>query len=127
MLRNNKFYIFLLLVITETIALLWLSFFPAVPAVRTGIFRLGDLEHLIAYAVYGFLLNRILSYNNKARKRQLLFAVILPFAIGSLVGGVCETIQLFVPTRVADVLDWGIDAFGSLAGATLTSKFKNQI
>jgi len=127
MVRGNRFYIFLSLVIAETITLLWLSFLPSVPAVRTGIFRLGDLEHLIAYAVYGFLLNRVFSYNSRTKKQQLLFAVILPFAVGSLVGGVCETIQLFVPTRVADVLDWGIDTFGSLAGAAVISKFKNQI
>jgi VanZ family protein len=119
MIYDKKFYVYLSLVIAETLVLLWYSFVPAIDFVRTGFTRLGDLEHLIAYVVYGFLLQRVLGYFF-SRKRSL----VLSFVIGSLVGGFCEIVQYFLPYRTGDAIDWGIDTLGSFLGGIISSKFK---
>jgi len=123
MARERRFYIYLSLAIAETIALVWFSFLPSVGFIGVGApLRPGDLEHLAAYSVYGFLLSRVFGFLGKGKK--ILFTLVLPLMVGSCVGVACETIQLFVPTRVADALDWLIDTLGSLLGAVLASKFK---
>ncbi len=79
---DGKFYVYLLLVVAETFVLLWFSFLPSVDFIRTGFTRLGDLEHFIAYTVYGFLLHRVFGYFF-SRRESVVFSV----AVGSLVGG----------------------------------------
>jgi VanZ family protein len=116
---DKKFYVYLSLVVLESLALFWFSFAPSVDFVRTGVLRLGDLEHLIAYTVYGFLLSRVLRYFVKDW-RVVLFSLI----IGSFVGGLCEGVQYFLPYRVGDVADWFLDTLGSFIGASISSKFK---
>jgi hypothetical protein len=127
--HDKKFYAYLSLAVAETIALIWFSSIPSAEFVPTGVLlRPGDLEHFIAYSVYGFLWSRVfVNFNEIRGKREnrILFGLILPLLIGSVAGAACETIQLFVPTRVADMLDWAIDAFGSFFGAAIASKFKN--
>ena len=117
--RDRVFYIYLLLAIAETSVLLWFSFAPSVDFVRTGFMRLGDLEHLIAYAVYGFLLAKVLGYFARGWK-VVLFSLIL----GTFVGGFSEAVQHFLPYRVGDVADFFIDSAGTAAGALISSKFK---
>lgn len=126
---DKKFYVYLSLAIAETIVLLWFSFIPSISFVPSGGFlRLGDLEHFVAYSVYGFLWSGGFAVFNKIRKKEknrILFSLVLPLAIGSLVGALCETIQFFVPTRTADMFDWSADTLGSFFGAAIASKFKN--
>lgn len=122
---GRKFYFYLLLAAAETIALVWFSFLPSVEFARTGApLRPGDLEHFVAYGVYGFLLSRL--FGHFAGRRKFLFTLILPLAVGSLVGLTCETIQLFVPTRTADALDWAMDALGAFCGAALGTKLASK-
>ncbi len=117
--KDKKFYIYLSLVILETFVLLWFSFLPSVDFIRTGFLRLGDLEHFVAYAVYGFLLHRVSKYFLGGKESLLLSLV-----IGSFLGGMCETIQYLLPYRIGDVIDWGIDTLGSFVGGFVSSKFK---
>lgn len=117
--RDRKFYIYLLLAVSETLVLLWFSFLPSVDFVRTGFLRLGDLEHLISYAVYGFLLQRVFRYFFTG-KESVIFSIV----IGSFLGGFCEISQHFLPYRIGDVADWGIDTLGSFVGGFVSSKFK---
>ncbi|MFH1237531.1 MAG: VanZ family protein [Candidatus Aenigmatarchaeota archaeon] len=119
-----KALIFLSLALAETLALIWFSLQPSaafVPGV--GFLRLGDLEHLAAYAVYGFMWSAFLLTYKK--KPGVAMAILLSLAIGSAIGALCETLQFFVPTRVADPLDWAIDSAGSLCGAAAAVKAKN--
>ncbi len=122
---GKTFCICLFLALAETIFLVWFSFLPSVSVVTPEVLlRPGDLEHVAAYAVYGFLWAKVLGhYWTDARKRALL-ALLLPAAIGSLVGGGCEFIQMFVPTRTADVMDWLADTLGSLLGALVAVKIE---
>ena len=125
---NKKFQVYLSLVIIETTALIWFSFIPAAEFVPSGGFvRPGDAEHLIAYLVYGFIWSELFATCAKTDKTKwinILFRFFLPAAAGSILGGICESIQLFIPTRNADVLDWAIDMTGSLFGAVLSMRFK---
>ncbi|UCC91569.1 MAG: VanZ family protein [Candidatus Aenigmatarchaeota archaeon] len=116
---DGKFYVYLLLAVAETFVLLWFSFLPSVDFVRTGFTRLGDLEHLMAYTVFGFLLHRVFRYFF-SRKESVIFSVV----VGSLVGGICEISQHLLPYRVGDAADWGIDTLGSFLGGLVSSKFK---
>lgn len=120
---DRKFYVYFFLVVVETFVLLWFSFLPAVDFVRTGLpfLRLGDLEHLTAYVVYGFLLGRVLRYLTKGWK-----VVVFSLIVGSFVGGLCEISQHLLPYRTGDVIDWGVDTLGSFVGGFLSSKFKTS-
>ena len=124
---GRKFYVYLSLAIAETIFLVWFSFFPSVSVVpQENFLRPGDSEHFAAYAVYGFLWSGIFIFRIRMKKlrNRLLLTIAAPPLIGSLVGGACEAIQFFVPTRTADMLDWAFDALGSLVGAAMASKMK---
>ena len=116
---DRKFYVYLSLVVLGTFVLLWFSFLPSIDFVRIDFMRLGDLEHFVAYAVYGFLLHRVFRYFLSGKE-----SVLLSIVIGSLIGGLCETIQYLLPYRVGDVIDWGVDVLGSFVGGFLSSKFK---
>jgi VanZ family protein len=116
---DRKFCVYLLLAVADTLVLFWFSFLPSVDFVRTGFLRLGDLEHFIAYTVYGFLLQRVFGCFF-SRKESVVFSVV----IGSLVGGICEVSQHLLPYRVGDAVDWGIDTVGSFLGGLMSSKFK---
>jgi VanZ family protein len=116
---DKKLYLYLALVVAETFVIFWFSFLPGVDFVETGVFRLGDLEHFIAYGVYGFLLSRVLRYFVKGWK-----VVLVSIVIGSAVGGLSEGVQFLLPYRVGDAIDWGVDALGSFVGAMAGVKFK---
>ncbi len=116
---DRKFYVFLCLAIFETFALFWFSLVPSVGFVNIGFMRLGDPEHLTAYILYGFLVYNVLKYF-LGEKTGVLVSIV----IGSFVGGLCETIQLFLPYRAGDIIDFGIDVLGSFTGGFAGSKFK---
>jgi VanZ family protein len=46
----------------------------------------------------------------------------LAMLLGLAFAALTETIQLFVPARAADVLDWAIDAIGVGFGAAFRNK-----
>lgn len=79
----------------------------AVPATGSGI------AHFVMYAVLGGLLYTALSHETRDRVRAVMSAVI----IASAYGVSDELHQAFVPGRVPDVVDWGVDTLGALAGA----------
>jgi len=121
----SKKTIYVYLLVLETAALFWFSLTPPIVMIKTGLFRTGDIEHFIAYSVYGFLwLKSLYIWKGKkfeGKKRLILFSVLM----GSAIGGLLEVMQYFVPYRTADMLDWAVDAIGSLAGALPASKFKD--
>lgn len=102
------------LIVLESALLIYMSLQPSynVPTVPTwGFFTNGDLEHLAAYIIYGFLLERGLKYAGMKKHRYLVAIVAASFfAAGT------EMIQGFVPTRIADPVDWVIDTVGVVFG-----------
>lgn len=121
---KTKAFIFLTLALAETLALVWFSLQPSAAFVPSaGFLRLGDLEHLAAYAVYGFMWSAF--FITYKKRPGIAMTILLPLAIGSAIGALCETLQFFVPTRVADPLDWTIDTMGSLCGAAAAVRAKN--
>ena len=86
----NRIKIFRILLIIETIFLLISSFIPYSSPLDPIFFfpRPGDIEHSIAYFIYGFLICG--SFN---LKRRILYSGI----IGGLFGILNEVIQSFVP------------------------------
>jgi VanZ family protein len=126
---ENGRLILLMLAITESVALVWFSVLPSIEVVpAAGLLRPGDLEHFAAYSVYGFLWAGVFGYtarSSKGRNRMMIAGFIFPFAIASAMGAFCEALQLFVPTRTADVLDWLIDSLGATFGIAVASKMKS--
>ena len=119
--NDRKFYIYLILFLAETVLLIWFSFLPSVPTVRTELLRGGDLEHFIAYMVYAFLFSRLMIIAQKGRRKIIL----LPILVGLFMGTLCETIQFFVPARVMDIIDVLVDTAGGVAGSLISLKSIN--
>ncbi len=116
--KNFKFYIYLALFLAETIVLLWFSFIPSFATVETDFMRGGDVEHFIAYLVYAFIFSRLMINLGHGKRKILL----LPILAGFFVGTLCETIQLFVPTRVMDIIDVLVDTAGAMVGSWISLK-----
>lgn len=100
-------------------SLLWMAVifgFSSLPgsAVPGGV---GTYAHFGVYAILGALLFVAFSHETPERGRAVAYAVLF----GSLYGITDEIHQAFVPGRVPDVVDWGIDTLGALAGATLAA------
>jgi VanZ family protein len=111
-----KLYLYLTLASAETIILFYFSSLPSIETVGPVIWlRPGDIEHLAVYLVYGFLLNGLFSFFSRSWKKSLVASI----AFGCMVGISCEAVQMFVPTRVADIGDVVIDGAGVLAGTLL--------
>jgi VanZ family protein len=113
--ERSLFYAFIVLASVETAGLLFFALLPSVVTVETGFLRPGDLEHLLAYTVYGFLLSGVfyrLPGPGKAWSRTLV--------AGCFVGIVFEFIQLFVPTRTADPVDAIVNCTGVFTGLVIS-------
>jgi hypothetical protein len=75
----------------------------------------GYLQHFLAYFLYGLLL----SVSAASPGRKIALAAVVA---GSGMGLFTETLQLFVPARFFDLLDWLADVLGVLAGSLLVYK-----
>lgn len=71
--------------------------------------------HFFTYAVLGALLFAAFLHETPDRHRAFALAVLA----ASLYGVTDELHQAFVPGRHPDIVDWGIDTIGALAGAWL--------
>ena len=115
--------LYLTLLVMESAVLLWSAVQPGgtLPTLPGVILRQGDLEHFVAYAVYGFLMERAMNGFGMGRNRYL-YAI----AAAGLFAAGTEALQMLVPSRSADVLDWTIDMAGIALG-TLTCRVKRGI
>jgi VanZ family protein len=108
-----------LLFVAESMFLVYMAFQPgyAVPSFHIPFLRGGDMEHLLAYLVYGFL--ALGAFARRFMGRELIL-----LAIGwcCLFAGLTEGIQAFVPSRFADPADWVVDVLGSSAGILVSRK-----
>jgi len=77
--------------------------------------NIDKMRHAAAYALLGALLARAVV----ATSRHLSTALVAAFFGVCAVGLATEVIQLAVPGRTADVVDWAADITGGLAGAGL--------
>lgn len=76
---------------------------------------LGAYAHFGVYAVLGALLLLAFSHETTEQGRAVAYAVLL----ASIYGVTDELHQAFVPGRVPDVADWGMDTLGALTGALI--------
>ncbi len=76
----------------------------------------GTLAHFGVYALLGGLL--LLAFLNEAETagRALAYAILA----SSLYAVTDELHQAFVPGRVPDTFDWGVDTLGAAFGASVT-------
>ena len=74
---------------------------------------LGAYAHFGVYALLGALLLLAFSHETAAKGRAVALAVL----VASVYGVTDEFHQAFVPGRVPDVADWGMDTLGALTGA----------
>jgi VanZ family protein len=113
--RNKS--LFTVLFAAESLFLVYMALQPgyAVPTFHMPFLRGGDLEHFLAYLIYGFLAFR--TFGQRLAGRRLALA-----ALGwcMLFAGFTEGLQAFVPTRFADPADWVVDVMGSGVGILLT-------
>ena len=118
----NKKHVYYFLLLLESLILIYMSLQPSyyVPTIPGFlIFRSGDIEHLIAYIIYGFLMERSL-LNMGVKKHRYMLAIFLAsaFAAGT------ELIQALVPNRFPDFIDWLIDSIGIVFGVFICKKRK---
>jgi VanZ family protein len=98
-----------------------LSSIPNPPQPVTGdelfLFILTTTEHIIEYAILGFLLfYGFTSLGNDAR-----FAIILAIIFAAAYGATDEIHQYYVPTRECSILDLAADTLGGAIGALAAS------
>jgi VanZ family protein len=80
---------------------------------RWRIFPWEDkLAHYILYTFLSFIL--LLDFNGK--KNSSISKIILLLSIGIAYGGLMEIIQIFVPGRSGDVIDFLFDTAGVITG-----------
>ena len=117
--KDAMFEAYVLLFVLETLFLLWFSILPSLGMMNPPVLRIGDMEHFIVYFVYAIIATRIASYYTKSWK-----VLAIPFIVCSVVGGVCEFIQVFVPQRTGDYMDLVVDIAGSGIGSAVGFRFK---
>lgn len=106
----------LILLLVETITLLYLAVLPYgisfIEPVGIRYLRPSDIEHTIAFAVWGVLF--VLTFNNSIPNKRNLY--LLGIIGAALLGIWCETLQFFIPTRWADLFDVYFDGLGGFLG-----------
>ncbi|MBU0530528.1 MAG: VanZ family protein [Candidatus Aenigmatarchaeota archaeon] len=110
----KRLYTFTILFLLETFFLFYYSIQIITIVEPTPGFRLGDIEHIVAYLVYGLLAERMLSYT-RFRQHRWHLAILISIAVG----GLNEFIQSFVPGRFTDLIDLSYDVIGSIIGASI--------
>jgi VanZ family protein len=96
----------------------WLSGrpFPEGPPIFR--FSYGDqLWHFLEYLLFGFLAWKTFLPQDKGG-----LALVLLISLGY--AGSDDLHQLFVPTRSASLLDWGVDSLGAIGGLLLGRHLK---
>ena len=118
--NRTKLKIAAVFFLIETVLLFYFSVASLPAAEPAPGLRLGDMEHFVAYLIYGILAERVLSYT-KFRNHRWSLALLIAVAVG----GLNEVIQAFVPGRVTDVLDFAYDGAGAIVGVTIFRFLKN--
>ncbi len=79
--------------------------------------KYGSLAHFLEYAILGALMWFAISSNSVG------FSTIAITVLAASAYGISDEFhQYFVPGRVPDIADWGVDTIGALAGAIVTAK-----
>jgi hypothetical protein len=87
------------------------------------LFILTTAEHIIEYAILGFLLfHGFCSFGVDSRK-----AIILAIIFATLYGATDEVHQSFVPNRECDIKDLAADTLGATIGALAASLLKGLL
>ena len=113
---NNRIAIIKVLFTIDSVLLLYLAILPAAVLPSTGLAlpRVGDLEHYLAYLVWGGLLSFLaLTRERKFKGLALVLLLGLNFTF------VTELVQYLIPTRNFDFIDWGIDMLGVLTSSVI--------
>jgi len=79
------------------------------------------IEHIIEYAILGFLLSVAIKPKNEKMQRWAIFWAIM---IATIYGITDEIHQLFVPGRTASVFDASLDCIGAVIGSLFKSLLK---
>lgn len=99
-----------------------LSSLPDIPGPRLNVRFEDKLDHVIAYAILGFLVCRALWYQSRfPRWRQAYARAAL--VLGILYGISDEFHQAFIPGRFSDPWDVAADAVGILLGVLIFKFF----
>ncbi len=96
-----------------TAAIIYYSSLPAGASGPGGFNPGGELAHFIVYAVYAALLLTTFSRFSFSKPAMISFAA------AAALGAITETIQLFVPGRFYDPIDWLVDVVGAAAGLAI--------
>lgn len=83
--------------------------------------KYGSLAHFLEYAILGALMWFALSSSSVG-----FSAIALAVLAASLYGITDEFHQHFVPGRVPDIADWGVDTIGALAGAFVSARLMQK-
>jgi VanZ family protein len=104
-----------------TAAIIYYSSLPAGASGPGGINPSGGLVHFIVYAVYAAVVLAT------ASKFSLPRPIAVSLFIAAALGAITETIQLFVPGRFCDPIDWLVDVAGAAMGLAVLYLLKRKI
>ena len=117
----NKTFALSLLSIACTAAILYFSSMPAGTGGPVGINPSGDVVHFVVYGVYAAVVFATLS------RFSLSKPLAISLAIAAALGAITELVQLFVPGRVCDPVDFLFNVVGALAGLAVLHLLKRKL
>lgn len=83
--------------------------------------RFGPLAHFLEYALLGTLVY-VAARTNARDWRAVAFAILIAAAYAAT----DEIHQAFVPGRMPDIADWGLDVLGANVGALLALRLDSR-
>ena len=99
------------------------------PGRLANIPHIDKIVHFILYAGLSFIL--LLDFNNLKIKKSKNLNIFVPIIIAVIYGGLIELIQILIPGRSGELLDFVFDIGGALTGMLIfffyQKKFKTKI
>ncbi|RMF60735.1 MAG: hypothetical protein D6748_03375 [Calditrichaeota bacterium] len=114
---NDKWWFYQLPAVLWALLIFIASSLPDIPGPRLNIQFEDKLDHLVVYAVFGFLLCRAFLYQNRFpgwRESYILLSIV----VGILYGLSDEFHQYFVPGRYSEWMDVLADSIGIILGVS---------
>ncbi len=79
--------------------------------------HIDKIVHFILYAGLSFIL--LMDYNNLRLKKSKKLNIFVPLIIAVIYGGLIELVQIIIPGRSGELLDFVFDIGGALTGVLI--------
>lgn len=119
-LKKNSFILVHLPFILYTLILTILLLMPSQKLPE--MFEVSDkIKHFFAFGIFTFLFALSFHFSNSYSELPKILKLVI--VVASIYGGLTEIIQMFVPGRSADIIDFSLNVLGSIVGLILFWQF----